>query len=426
MDEKRSTRRLAKPLLAVIGIGCIALAVAACGTSETVFTSDQLRPVEEAAKVRTILEDFDGTVSFLPQEGGPLIDQITAENTADDGTIHVVGSTHGTFPSLDEVGALADVGDLVTELSEDRDFSDSLVQLANFNGQKYVPWLQAVYIMAAHTSAMQDLPAGADINNLTYDQFIQWGRNMEERTGSNQIGFPAGDGGLMHRFIHGYIYPAYTGSVVTEFRSADAVDMWEKFREMWEVVSPQSTTYSFMQEPLMRGEVLVAFDHTARLANAFKTGDFVPFPAPRGPEGRWYLPVAVGVGIPTTTPDRGDSEALIDYLTTPSVQAEFFNETGWVPVASGSGGGDLVGPIVDGINAQAAVGDAGVFPQGLGDRGGEFSGIYRDAFREIVLNNADIEATLETQGDKLETLFSETDAACWAPDTGSAPCPVND
>ena len=392
------------------------------------FLSDQLRPVEEAAKVRTIVADHDNEVTFTPTEGGPLQDQIIAAVGESEGSVHVVGSTHGTFPTLDEANALMDVGDLLDRLDDDRTFSASLVSGANFNGQKYVPWLQAVYIFAAHKDALEHLPSGADVNDLTYDQFIEWGANLERETGQKQIGFPAGDGGLMHRFIHGYIYPAYTGSVVTEFRSDDAVAMWEKFREMWEVVADVSTTSTHMQEQLLDGSVMVAFDHTARLGNALRddSGDFITFPAPRGPEGRWYLPVAAGLGIPANTPDQQASEDLIDYLTTPAVQAQFFTETGWVPVTSGEGGSEAVGPIVDGVNAQAAAGEAGVFPQGLGDRGGEFSGIYRTAFQQIVLMDADIEATLETQGDLLETLFMETNAACWAPDTGGAPCPVND
>lgn len=422
----KGAKLLAKPFLLSMVLAGVAVAAVACAPSETVFVSDQLRPTEEAAKVRTILEDFDGNAVFTPQEGGPLITQVTAEAASGDGTIHVVGSTHGTFPTLAEENALTNVSGLLGTLDDDRTFSPALVSGANFGGaQQYIPWLQAVYIMAAHKDAMQHLPAGADINDLTYDEFIVWGENLETATGSKQIGFPAGDGGLMHRFIHGYIYPAYTGSVVTEFKSADAVAMWGKFREMWEVVSENSTTYSHMHEPLVAGEVMVAFDHTARLAAAFETGDFVPFPAPKGPEGRWYLPVAVGLGIPTSTPDVGASEELIGYLTSPSVQSEFFAQTGWVPAASGEGSSALVGPIVDGINAQAAVADAGVFPQGLGDRGGEFSAIYRDAFTAIVLRDADIASTLETQGALLETLFMETNAACWAPDTGSAPCPVN-
>ena len=61
----------------------------------------------------------------------------------------------------------------------------------------YMPWMQATYIMVADKRALPYLPAGADINALTYDQLAQWGRTLMEKTGRRQIGFPAGQRGLM-------------------------------------------------------------------------------------------------------------------------------------------------------------------------------------------------------------------------------------
>jgi len=391
------------------------------------FSSDQLRPVEEAAVVRDVLGEISNVaVTFDPLEGGPLVTQVVAQQTAGRGDINVVGSTYGGLLGIsnEASNAFQDVSGLLSRLEADRDFSEALVEEGQVDGvQVFIPWLQAVYTMAAHRDALEHLPAGADINDLTYDQFIQWGVNLREATGSNQIGLPAGDGGLLHRFIHGYIYPAYTGSVVTEFRSAAAVTMWEKFRELWDVVSPQSTTYSHMEEPLLSGEVMVAFDHTVRLDGAFKGpngDDFIIFPAPRGPEGRWILPVPIGVAIPTTTPDLAASEVLIDHLTNSESQNTFFQELGWVPVISGSTGGatGVAATILEGVSAQAAVSDNGVFPQ-VSD-GGAFSAVYRDAFRRIVLNDEDITTVLNEQRDVLNQLFASEGAGCWAPDTTPA------
>ena len=40
--------------------------------------------------------------------------------------------------------------------------------------QKYLPWMQANYVMAANKQALEYLPEGADINALTYDQLVAW------------------------------------------------------------------------------------------------------------------------------------------------------------------------------------------------------------------------------------------------------------
>ena len=419
---KRKSLKMGALFTVIAGLAVVAVACPG-GSKEGVFAADQLRPVEEAAVVRDILADNpDGIdITFNPTEGGPLQDQVRAQASAGEGTNHVIGSTYGTLNNLQADGLFSDVGNLIANLGSDRMFAQSLVNGGRFDGTHYyVPWLQAVYTMAAHKDAVQYLPSGADINDLTYDQFIQWGSNLEDATGSKQIGFPAGDGGLIHRFIHGYIYPAYTGSVVREFKSPAAVAMWEKFRELWDVVSPQSTTYSHMSEPLIAGEVMVAFDHTARLGPAFRgsTGsDFIIFPVPRGPEGRWILPVPVGLAIPNTTPDEGVSEAIINQLTDIISQEELFKASGWIPAVGGStGDGDaVVQTILDGVNAQAAVSEDGVFPSGVD--GGAFSGVYRDAFTQIVLEGAsNVQEILDEQAAILNQIFENGSAPCWAPD----------
>ena len=65
-----------------------------------------------------------------------------------------------------------------------------------------------------------------------------------------------------------------------------------------------------MQEPLLTGEVWVAFDHVARLADAFnqKPDDFVAFPAPAGPAGRGFMPVVAGIGDPADRARHGGVE----------------------------------------------------------------------------------------------------------------------
>ena len=76
--------------------------------------------------------------------------------------------------------------------------------------QKYLPWMQATYLMAANKKALEFLPQGADINKITYDQLIEWSKKMAEATGSPKFGFPAGPKGLKHRFFQGFLYPSYT------------------------------------------------------------------------------------------------------------------------------------------------------------------------------------------------------------------------
>ena len=38
-------------------------------------------------------------------------------------------------------------------------------------------------------------------------------------------------------------------------------------QQLWKYVHPQSLTYNFMQDPLQSGEVMVAWDHVARITH---------------------------------------------------------------------------------------------------------------------------------------------------------------
>lgn len=195
---------------------------------------------------------------------------------------------------------------------QDRGFPQAFVELGRMGtpNQQYLPWMQATYVMVARKEALKYLPPGADLNALTYEDLKNWAKAIQEATGQRRLGFPAGPGGLIHRFLQGYLYPSYTGSQVRRFKSPEAEAMWRDFRELWRYVNPRSTAYEFMQEPLLSGEVWIAWDHTARLKDALvqRPQDFVAFPAPAGPRGggscRWWRGSPSPRPRPTSGPPR--------------------------------------------------------------------------------------------------------------------------
>jgi len=417
-------------LLAIVLTG--ALGANAQGGKVT-FLSTQFNIVEESDKARAILADFgEGEVDFVPSEEGPAIDLLKAEAQSGSGTVDLVGALHGTFPVLANEDLLFDLTDLLSSLPAEYNLPPSFVELGKLGTtdyQYYIPWMQATYIMAAHKDALQYLPEGADLNALTWEQLAAWAKNIYDATGEAKVGLPVA--GLFHRFLEGYLFPSFTGGMVTEFKSPEAVAMFEWFRtDLWPYIHPQSITYEFMQDPLLSGEVLVAFDHTARLINAFneKPDEFVAFPAPAGPAGRGFMPVVVGLAIPYTAPNPDGAEALLKYMLTPETQARILKDLGFFPVVDGVDTSELSAGVAieaGAVAAQAASADAlpSLLPVGLGSRGGEINEIYRNAFTRIVLNNEDIQTVLDEEGASLQALLNETGAACWPPDAPSeGPC----
>lgn len=417
-----------KLLAALIGM----TALAGAARADIVFLSNQLRPIEEAEKVRqVILKDFEEPVDFVVDEPGPWVARVRAEAASGSVNTGLLGALHGDFTTVAAV--LDPVGDVVQQLG-DRGINPDFLELAKLGGEQalYVPWMQATYIMVASKEALSHLPEGASLESLTYDQLAAWGAKIQEATGERKLGFPAGPKGLLYRLFQGSLYPAYTGGVVRTFKSPEAVEMWTAFQTIWESTNPRSTSYDFMQEPLLAGDVWVAFDHVARVINALrqKPDQFVAFPAPTGPKGLAYMPVLAGVAIPKGAPDRAAAAKLIEYLTRPEVQIATLRETAFFPVV----GTELPGDLPEGLRLAAAAIEqqvqaenaiASLLPVGLGEKNGEFNKVFTDAFQRIVVRGRDIQDSLDAEGEKLARIMEEADAACWQPDAPSeGPCPV--
>lgn len=403
--------------------------LAAPAMAEPLFWSTQAKPVEESQKMREeVLSGFPGGVDYQPSDEGPWLTRLQAEVQAGSGTIAVLGGLHGDLSSV--------AGDLVDLSSIDAAaVGPALMELGKLGTgeQKYIPWMQATYLMVANKKALEYLPEGADLNALTYDQLIAWAKATAEATGGPKFGFPAGPKGLKHRFFQGFLLPAYTKSSVTNFRSDEAVTAWEKFRELWQYTNPASTNYSFMQEQLVTDEVWIAFDHVARIADAFnqRPDDFVAFPAPAGPAGRAFMPVLAGIAVPSTAPDMEQSMALVSYMLKPETQIATLRATNFFPVLETTLPDDMPPSVKASGPAIAAMTGApdalpALLPMGLGDKGGQFNQVYIDTFERIILGGQDIRSVLDEQAETLRALMVEANAPCWAPDVASdGPCPVN-
>jgi multiple sugar transport system substrate-binding protein len=420
---------------AALSAACL-LAIAPHGAraDDLVFLSTQLRPVEEAQRVREIiLKNFPGHVQYVTEFPANLPVRVQAEQQGGQHTISLIGALHGELQSLVPINGLAPLDDLAARLG-DRGIPASLMQLGKLGTQHtlYIPWMQATYVMAASKQALQYLPEGADINALTYDQLAAWSEAIQAKTGKRVLGFPAGPQGLMPRFFEGYLYPSYTGGVVRSFRSPDAVAMWTAFAKLWKSVNPNSASYNFMQEPLLAGDVWIAWDHVARLQDALRQrpNDFVVFPAPAGPKGRGIMPVVVGLAVSKDAPDAAGAASLIDYLTKPETQIVTVRTSGFFPVSNIPLPNDLDPGLkleADAVAKAQSAKDALVtlLPVGLGAKGGEFDKVFMDSFQRIVLRGDKPEAVLDREAQDVRRIMNDTKAPCWAPDAPSeGACPV--
>lgn len=397
------------------------------------FLSTQFTPVEERQRFEKILADHvkAAKVGFNPVDAGTFSSTLTSQADANKVQLSLLGALHGDLAQHKD--RLTDLDDLASSLA-DREFPTEMLNLGRLGGStvKYIPWMQATYLLAVNKKALEWLPSGADVQNLSYDDLLNWAAAAKTGNGGKPVfGMPAGPKGLYHRFFQGFLLPSFTGGQITTFRSPAAVTAWEYMKALWAQSAPASTNYDFMQEPLERGEVLIAFDHVARLVNApkAKPDDWLMVPAPKGPKGLGYMLVVAGLAIPKGAPEAEKAKEVIKTLTTSPVQVEVLRNNAFFPVARAELPSDLPKEILleaAGVKAQQDAPDVLVSlpPVGLGAKDGEVAQIFKNCFKEICLDGKPIQGVLDAQAAGLNAILDELKVPCWAPDPAGSPCKV--
>ncbi|GLR89054.1 ABC transporter substrate-binding protein [Bradyrhizobium iriomotense] len=414
--------------------GLLATIADAAQPERLTFLSTQLRPIEEAQKMRnSVLKHFPWQVDYITDLPQRFAMRVEAEQQTGLRTIDVVAALHGELQPLVPLDALVPLDELTAKLTG-RGIPDPLLRLGRLGTahQLYIPWMQAGYIMIANKQALPHLPHGANIDALSYEQLATWASTLQQKTGKRLLGFPAGPQGLMHRFFEGFLYPSYTGGVVVPFRSEAAEAMWTQLTSLWKNVNANSTSYNFMGQPLLSGEVWIAFDHIARVLDALrqKPNEFVAFPAPAGPRGRGYMPVLVGLAVVKGATDTAKAIELIDYLTQPRTQITLARAVGFLPVVNAKFPPDLDPGLKMGASALSEMQSAkdavpALPPIGLGQHEAEFDKVFLETFQLIVLRGQKPREVLDREAEILRRLMTETGTPCWQPDPPSTgACPV--
>src|SRR5215472_14287796 len=103
---------------ASLPFGVLAQPVAA-SADRLIFLSTQLRPIEEAQKVRNlILKDFPHQVDYVTEQPAQLPVRIKAEQQGGTHTIDVIGALHGELQPLIPLDALEPLDNLAGTLGD--------------------------------------------------------------------------------------------------------------------------------------------------------------------------------------------------------------------------------------------------------------------------------------------------------------------
>ena len=161
--------------------------------AQVLFWSTQAKPVEETQQMRDqVLAGFEGGVDYQPPDDGPWLTRMQAELQAGSGTIGVLGALHGELRQHARRS-----GRPLGHRPRRPGVNEAYLELGKLGTaeQKYLPWMQATYIMAANKKALEFLPEGADINALTYDQLDRLVEEPRREDRLAEIRLPGRPGG---------------------------------------------------------------------------------------------------------------------------------------------------------------------------------------------------------------------------------------
>ena len=395
--------------------------------TKIIFASTQLSQPQEQSftmgLLSALLNEKNIQAVFVPLGYSDMVSKLKAEVSSGSVSVSLIGGLSTEIDYFASQGWLEDLsryGSL-----PGRTFTSSVMsvveqQKKQYGIQTFVPWMTATFVIVVNNKAFDYLPAGLTKEDVikgtdkwTWDALVAWAKNIYEKTGEKRVGLPAGSGGLLHRLIHGYLYVSYTGYQARKFNSPEAVAMWNKLKELWNYCHPESTTWSAMADPLLKGDVWIAWDHTARIISAIKTkpDDFTVVPVPRGPAGRGYILVLAGLAIPKGAPNPEAAWEVIEFLTRPENQARIAENVGFFPVVK-EATPTIVDPgvkkVAEGVSTQMSVADGiPVAIPSLGAKAGDFMAIYRTAFERIVLKGEDASTVLSQLDPQLQAIFRD-------------------
>ena len=129
-------------------------------------------PAEQQFFINEILADFEEetgiTVNFTIVQDQDKLDRITVQQETGHVTTDVILAFNGRFPWYTDVGYVSSL-DEVADIFEGRTILPAFDVTAIVDGTRYfVPISSDVYLTVANNNALDYLPAGAEMDTLTY------------------------------------------------------------------------------------------------------------------------------------------------------------------------------------------------------------------------------------------------------------------
>ncbi len=305
--------------------------------AEQIFFIDEiLKPFEEETGI---------TVTFQIVKGEDMFDRLTAQQATGHVTTDMILAFNGRFAWYTDEGWMGSLDETVNTW-DDRSILPAFDGQAVVDGTRYfVPISADVYLTIANNKALDYLPVGADMDNLTYEQYADWA--VAIAAGENE-GKVCMTGIPMKMWIYQFSSSALAyglpgaGNPEPAFPNLNApqtVKAWEQWAKIGagDGFMPTILSVDNCVDFLMREEAWLSVTHNARVGQVYASNEtqFTVGPAPMGDTAIGSIAGAHGLGIVEDSANVEAALLLLEYLTRPEIQLKMNKGTGgFLPVVA--------------------------------------------------------------------------------------------
>lgn len=351
-------------------------------------------PAEQEFIIEYIIKPFEEEnnvkINFQILDDKKLLERAEIQLKTDHPTMDIVAAYVANMAEWIEKGYVEDLTSYVKSW-DDRTFSPTFEYGTNFEGKQYfIPVGADVYLIIANKKALKYLPSGADLENLTWEEYAKWSNAIAKGEGEGKTvvtGIP------MKSFIYqfGAISLSY-GATFPDINTPEAIEAWKILVSMKDDFIPAVLNVDNCVAPMKRQEAWLSWIHNARAGQVYSSNpaNFAVAPVPEGPAGIGSIAGVSGYGILKNAPNKEMAIKFLEYITRPDIQLK---------IAKGTGG--FIPPVEEALNylgddpedeviAKAVMvlkkGRVSGVPGGDYQDWGAVKKVFDDVFVEMILN----------------------------------------
>lgn len=310
--------------LKIISVGCYQ------NNWEQVFVKDNIvKQFEKEFNVRVTLDVVNATDGMKKVK----TEQDSGEYSTDLAIVH-----SGEMPTFVTRGYVQDITAETNYTDRLIDGDNRFKSVTSMNGSDYfVPVSTDSYLTIANKKAIPYLPAGADMDNLTWEEFSQWSYNIKNgANGLTGVGaktmFPGQAGQNLV-----YIMAAMGLSNGSGFVDIDSKEMKDAYEIMYqmavdEVFVSEQKNYGTAVDKMKDETAWLSFQHMSPAGEIlkYKPDGFVILAPPSGVAGKGSVVGAWGFGVLDGAPHKAMALNFIEYVTRKSVNYKYCTGLGGI------------------------------------------------------------------------------------------------